>query len=76
MAKVADLIKKDMPVIIKLAKIGAVSPNLINAYNIYVFYESLSNEPSKMNRYTFTADSLRIDERTVMRAIKQMEKAA
>lgn len=73
MAKVADFIQENMPVFKVFVKIGKVAPSVMNDYTLYAFYQTLSSLP-KMERYTFTAESLKTSERTVRNAVKEMER--
>lgn len=72
---VAQFIEENIDDLKKLHKIGIVSCKLINSYSIYTYFKSLNPQdvPEIMSRYTFTAEAKNVSERSVMRAIKEME---
>lgn len=73
MAKtVAEYIKENLCVVRQLTQIGKVPPKVINDYKIYSMFTSLAI-PSKMDRYSLVAEELKINEKTVIRAVKAME---
>lgn len=74
MAKVADLLEKNMDSVKDLLKAGVISTSYMNYFKIYVLYKSSSHIRSKMDRYQFVADTLNQSSETVRKAIKQMEK--
>lgn len=75
MKTVAQFIEENMDDLKKLHKIGIVSCNLITNYSIYSYFKSLNPQEEKMTRYTFTAEAMKVSERSVMRAVKEMESA-
>lgn len=72
---VVQYIQENICVIRKLVSIGKVPQSVLNEYQIYAFYQSLSHMPSKMDRYEFTAESLKTNVTTVRNAVRLMEKA-
>lgn len=73
MVKKHEFIAKNISSIRRLIKSGDITGKLINDYNIYKVYMGYSSIKSKMERYQFTADDLRISQNTVIKAIKSME---
>lgn len=74
MVKVADYIESNLPVLHTLMKMRAVPLSFMNQYKIYMYYESLPESDAKMNRYEHTAISLRVSEKTVRNAVREMQK--
>lgn len=70
----ADFIKKNIDVFSKMVKIGAIPPSYLNYYRIYCFYRTTESLKSKMERYNFTAISMKTSTNTVISAVKVMEK--
>lgn len=60
----------------RLSKHGVVSLNLITNHTIYTYYKGINPKsmPSKMDRYQFTADSMKTYLNKVREAVSQMEK--
>lgn len=73
MVKTAEYIKSNIDVFSKMVKIGIIPPSYLNYYKIYCFYETTSNIKSKMERYNFTALSMKASTNTVISAVKIME---
>lgn len=71
--RVADYLGKNMDVFRRMVKIGAVPASYLNYYKIYCFYRSLDNQGKKMDRYYFTAESMKTNTTTVITAVKTME---
>lgn len=69
----AEFIEKNIDTFKAMIKIGAVSPSYLNYYRIYCFYKSTKSLKSKMERYNFTADSMKTATNTVINAVKVME---
>lgn len=57
-----------------MVKCGILPIHYLNYYEIYCFYSTLHNIEKKMDRYSFTAETLKTNEQIVMRAIKEMER--
>lgn len=74
MVKTAEYIEKNADVFHRMVKIGAVPLSYLTYYKIYCFYKSLTKIPSKMERYTFTADSMKVSSETVRVAVRVMER--
>lgn len=73
MVKVAEYIGKNMDVFKNMVKIGAVPPSYLNYYRIYCFYRTTGNIKSKMDRYYFTSDTMKVGTNTVREAVRIME---
>lgn len=71
--RVADYLGKNMDVFRRMVKIGAVPASYLNYYKIYCFYKSLDCNGKKMDRYYFTAESMKTNTTTVITAVKTME---
>lgn len=69
----ADFIEKNIQVFKAMIQIGAVPPSYLNYYKIYCFYKSTFHLKSKMDRYNFTAISMKTSTNTVISAVKVME---
>lgn len=69
----ADFIEKNIEMFKAMIKIGAVSPSYLNYYRIYCFYKSTAALKSKMERYNFTAITMKTATNTVINAVKTME---
>ena len=74
MARVADFIKKNIDVVKVFVKIGRMPLSVMNDYDIYLFYKSIDYEPAQMKRYGIVAKNFKVSEKTVQRAISDMEK--
>ncbi len=71
--KVIDVLSENWCVVSALTKGGMLPTTIVNYYMIYNTYKSYKGgTPS--DRKTWTSDSMRISEKTVSRAIKEMEK--
>lgn len=75
MVKTAEYIERNADVFHKMVKIGAVPVTYLTYYKIYCFYKSLTKIQSKMERYTFTADSMKVSTTAVRSAVSIMERA-
>lgn len=71
--KVIDILQEDVDATRRLIKCGLVSLNVMNDYQIYVLYSTLTKIESKMDRYEFTAESMGVTSRKVMEVVKKME---
>lgn len=71
--KVADFVSENISDIKRLASIGVFSPDLIEKHRLYVFFNGLPGK-SKMEKYEFTAQSMRTNYRKVMRAVEEMNR--
>lgn len=74
MVKLGDYITKNYDVVDKLLKSGKVPVSLKTEYEIYQYFNTTGHLKSTMQRYTNTAEAMRVSERTVMRAVKEMRK--
>lgn len=73
MATRAEYINKNLTVVRELIRIGELSPTTMTYYNAYCYYSSLKNK-SVMQRYSITADEMKIKEETVRKAVARMKK--
>lgn len=71
--KVIDVFQEDVDAVRRLIKCGLQSFSVMNDYQIYVFYSTLTKIESKMDRYEFTAESMGVTSRKVMEVVKKME---
>lgn len=74
MAILAEYITKNYPVVRKLLRAGAVSITLQKQYDIYQYYQTTKHIPSKMQRYTVTSEAMKVSERMVRDAVKEMKR--
>ncbi len=74
MARLVDVMNQNIYLIEKLLKIGKLPLSLMNDYDIYLKYNSISEETSKMNKYNIVAKKLKCSPHTVRRAVYSMEK--
>lgn len=74
MAKVIDLIEKNIVLVKTFVKIGVVPLKTMNDYEIYLFYKSITHETAPMRKYKIVADKFKIHIDTVRRAIENMNK--
>ena len=69
-----DFVEENYNIIQTLFSYGKVSQTLINEYHIYQEYVKLGHIKSKMERYEIVSMNLRISDKSVQRAIVNMEK--
>lgn len=74
MARIVDLLEKNISVINQFVKVGFVPLSLLNDYDIYLFYKSLDYEPKQMQKYSIISKRFKISVDTVRRSIVRMEK--
>ena len=74
MGILAEYITKNYPIVRQLLKVGAVSITVQQQYEIYQYFQTTKHIKSIMQRYTITADAMKVNERTVMNAVKEMKK--
>ena len=74
MARVVDIIEKNIAVIKLLMKLGKVPISVMNDYDIYNMWLSYSHEKSQMKRYKIVANIFKVSDRTVIRAVNEMKK--
>lgn len=72
--RIVDFIRQNMCVFKTLESIGHVPVSKSLAYQIFCFFEKLPTDDPIMDRYANTAVNFNLDERTIMRAVKEMEK--
>lgn len=69
-----DFVEENYNIIQTLFSYGKVSQTLINEYHIYKEYQKHDNIQSKMLRYSIVSEMLKISDKSVIRAINNMEK--
>lgn len=69
-----DFVEENYNIIQTLFSYGKVSQTLINEYHIYKEYQKLTDVQSKMLRYSIVSEMLKISDKSVIRAISNMEK--
>lgn len=75
MAKIADYISKNIKRINHDIKIGLIPLSVMQNYEIYNLYLSVSEYESKpMKRYSIVANRCKISVSTVRKSIREMEK--
>lgn len=74
MARIVEFVEDNYNVIQVLFGHGKISPTLINEYHIYQEYLKLSHIKSKMERYSIISDMLKISDKSVIRAVSNMER--
>jgi len=56
-------------------KAGIISPTTLNNYNMYCQFCELNKDiKSKMLRFSIVADKNKVSEKTVIRAVREMQK--
>lgn len=71
---VAGLIEKNICTVRKLVKAGRMPLSVMTDYDIYLMFNSIDYEPSKMKRYAIVASRLKVCVATVRNAVSSMEK--
>jgi hypothetical protein len=74
MARVVDLLEKNMTVIKQFVKIGRVPLSLMTDYDIYLMYESITYENAPMKKYDIVAKRFKVSVTTVRTAVREMQK--
>jgi len=74
MARVIDLIEKNISIVRTFVKIGRIPLSLMTDYDIYLFYKSIDYEPAQMRKYAIVAKNFKCSVDTVRRAVVGMEK--
>jgi len=74
MARVIDLVEKNIQLVRTFVKIGRMPLSLMNDYDIYKFYKAIDYENAQMKRYEIVARNFKVSTNTVRRAIVDMEK--
>lgn len=70
-----QFIKSNWDVVNKLMKSGYVSISTKFHHDIYNYYKGTDGMKKKMDRYSATAEAMKTSERSVIRAIREMEKS-
>lgn len=68
-----EFVKKNISVVRAMIKSGDLSSKILTEYNIYSTYLATKSEEKKMTRYRVTAELNGCSQRSVMRAIREME---
>ena len=75
MAKVVDIVKDNVELLMRLRKSGYRNiDNLTDAFCVYQIYLSFDNIKEKMERYEATAIKSKVSISTIMDVVKKMEK--
>jgi hypothetical protein len=74
MARVVDLIEKNMSVIKQFVKIGRVPLSLMTDYDIYLMYTSIDYETRPMKKYEIVSKRFKVSVTTVRTAVREMQK--
>lgn len=69
-----DFVEENYNIIQTLFSYGKVSQTLINEYHIYKEFQKLENIKSKMEKYSIVSDLLKVSDKSVIRAVNNMEK--
>jgi hypothetical protein len=72
--RVVDVLQNNMCTLKQFMTLGIIPQSVMVDYKIYSFYQTLNKVPSKMARYTMTAETLKVSEVKVRRAVSSMEK--
>lgn len=76
MARVIDIVEKNMPAIKELIKVGRMPLSVMCDYDIYNHYQSIKDEPSKMKRYNRVAKNFKISVNSVRKVVREFNKSA
>lgn len=71
---IAQFIRQNLQIFDKMVKAGLVPVTYLNYYNVYCVYENCSNLKTKMERYYFTAETVKSNISSVRVAIRAMER--
>jgi hypothetical protein len=74
MERVIDVLEQNMGTIELLVKITKMPLSIINDYQMYVFFKSIDFEKRQMKKYAIVAEKFKVSQRTVIRAINEMNK--
>lgn len=74
MVNLGEYIKRNYTVFEKLVNRGKISLSVKQEFEIYQFYNTTSHIKSKMQRYTATAEAMRVSESTVRNCVSEMKK--
>lgn len=72
--EVNKIIKENSTVFYLFVKIGLIPCSEAANLDIFIFYESLKNVKSKMDRYTITAEQKRVSVGKVRQVVRAMER--
>lgn len=74
MERVIDVLEQNMSTIELLVKITKMPLSVISDYQMYVFFKSIDFEKRQMKKYAIVAAKFKVSQRTVIRAISEMNK--
>jgi hypothetical protein len=74
MARVVDLVEKNISLVRQFVKIGRMPLSLMTDYDIYLFYKSIDYENAQMKKYLIVSKNFKCSIDTVRRAVVGMEK--
>jgi uncharacterized protein YktA (UPF0223 family) len=74
MGRMIDFVEDNFNIIQILFSKGKVSHTLLNEYHIYQEFLKTKHIKSKMQRYSDVSETLNISERTVRKAVENMER--
>jgi len=74
MARIIDLIDKNITLIRTFVKVGRMPLSIMTDYDIYKFYKAIDYEKAQMKRYDIVAKNFKVSAKTVQRAVSEMEK--
>ena len=73
MVKKVKFIEDNIVLIRRLVRNGDLSTKILTDYQMYKAYKA-NKHPSKMQRYSDTATEFRVCSRTIVKAVKNMER--
>jgi len=74
MARVVDLVEKNISLVRQFVRIGRMPLSLMTDYDIYLFYKSIDYENAQMKKYLIVSKNFKCSVDTVRRAVVGMEK--
>ena len=74
MARVIDLVDKNIKLIKIFVKAGKMPLSIMTDYDIYKFYKTINYEKAQMKKYDIVAKNFKVSAKTVQRAVSEMEK--
>ena len=72
--RLVDLIEKNMPFVQTMIKAGKFPLSVMNDYDIYLFYKTITYEPAQLKKYSIVASNFKVSTETVRRAVREMER--
>jgi len=74
MARVVDLVEKNISLVRQFVRIGRMPLSLMTDYDIYLFYKSIDYENAQMKKYLIVSKNFKCSVDTVRSAVVGMEK--